>query len=275
MLKIGDFSKVCQVSIKALRHWDSIGLLKPALTDATSGYRYYSIEQISSVNKITALRAMGLSLQQVAELMHDDLSTNAIRAMLRLKQVELRQQIDNAAAALTMIEARLRQIDQQNTPPHYEIALKSTEALPALSIRERLATMDDLVSALAEAYPYARQRDNTNLMAIFHDEGYETEDLDVEIAFVARGTTLKPIPLRDERTMTATTLPAVPLMATTVHMGIWLTLPEAYIQLGRWIEENAYQIIGVGREVFHYIDWEHDQKSTVTELQFPIVKRPA
>lgn len=45
MLKIGDFSKICQVSIKSLRHWDGIGLLKPALIDSHSSYRYYRTEE--------------------------------------------------------------------------------------------------------------------------------------------------------------------------------------------------------------------------------------
>lgn len=74
MLKIGDFSRICQVSIKALRHWDSIGLLIPAHIDAQSGYRYYTIEQLTQVNRIMALKTMGLGLPQILELTRDNLS---------------------------------------------------------------------------------------------------------------------------------------------------------------------------------------------------------
>jgi hypothetical protein len=38
MFKIGAFSKICQVLVKALRHWDELGLLKPARTDSLTGF---------------------------------------------------------------------------------------------------------------------------------------------------------------------------------------------------------------------------------------------
>jgi DNA-binding transcriptional MerR regulator len=71
MLKIGDFSKICQTSIKALRHWDAIGLLKPALIDPETNYRYYSIEQIDVVNRVMAFRVLGLALGDIVRLLHD------------------------------------------------------------------------------------------------------------------------------------------------------------------------------------------------------------
>ena len=46
MLQIGEFSKICQVSVKTLRHYDKIGLLAPAEVDRFTGYRYYRVEQI-------------------------------------------------------------------------------------------------------------------------------------------------------------------------------------------------------------------------------------
>src|SRR5688572_7411951 len=107
MLKIGDFSKICQTSVRALRHWESEGLLKPALSDPRTGYRYYTIDQIEQVNRILALRTMGLSLAQIARMLAENVTITDIRAMLRLKQAELRQQIEQAAEMLTVVESRL------------------------------------------------------------------------------------------------------------------------------------------------------------------------
>ena len=42
MLKIGDFSKLSRVSIRMLRHYDELGVLRPVKIDPDSGYRYYS-----------------------------------------------------------------------------------------------------------------------------------------------------------------------------------------------------------------------------------------
>ena len=55
MFKIGDFSKFSRVSVKALRYYDEIGLLKPVKVDQLTGYRYYSVEQIPRLQRIIGL----------------------------------------------------------------------------------------------------------------------------------------------------------------------------------------------------------------------------
>ncbi|MBK8026987.1 MAG: MerR family transcriptional regulator [Chloroflexi bacterium] len=274
MLKIGDFSKICQTSIKALRHWDAIGLLKPALTDPETNYRYYSVDQIDAVNRILAFRALGLSLTETAHLLQDRLSPDELRAMLMTKRDELAAQIQQAEATLKVIESRLRVIEGRTHRSPYEVALKSVGALNTVAVRTVVPDMQALVELLEATHPYALAKDNTNLLAIFHDEGYDVESVDVEIGFPVDGAPPKPIALKQGLHMVPTVLPAVPLLASTVHCGEWLTLPEAYFHLGRWIDHNGYTIVGAGREIFHYIDWEDNQRTTVTELQFPI-SRPA
>lgn len=275
MLRIGDFSKICQVSVKALRHWDSIDLLKPALTDAQTGYRYYSIDQVRTVNQVLAFRAMGLRLPQIAQLLNDNPSTADMRAMLRLKQVELQQQIEAAHIMLEVVESRLMQIEHAGVLPGYEVAVKSIPAQPILAIRETVPTMEALVDLLNETHPYARQKENTNLLAVFYGEGYEREAVDVEVGFPIDAGSRKPIPLVNGRMLQPTVLPGSDLLAYTVHTGEWLTLSNGYVHLGHWIDSSGYEIVGPGREIFHYIDWDNQQKNTVTELQFPVAKRRA
>ena len=74
MLKIGDFSKLSRVSIRMLRHYDDIGLLKPAEIDTFSGYRYYREEQLYTAARITALKDMGFALADIARMLevYDD-----------------------------------------------------------------------------------------------------------------------------------------------------------------------------------------------------------
>ena len=74
MLKIGDFSKLSRVSIRMLRHYDDIGLLKPAETDPFTGYRYYREDQLLVMGRITALKDMGFSLADIVRILeiYDD-----------------------------------------------------------------------------------------------------------------------------------------------------------------------------------------------------------
>lgn len=68
MLQIGEFSRVCQVSVKTLHHYDKIGLLAPAEVDRFTGYRYYRTEQIDTMNYIKRLKRYGFSLEEIQHL---------------------------------------------------------------------------------------------------------------------------------------------------------------------------------------------------------------
>lgn len=268
MLKIGDFSRICQVSIKALRYWDKVGLLEPAVTDPETGYRYYEIEQIAIVNRILAFRTMGLEREQIRELLQDNPSPDNIRAMLRLKQVELQQQMDEVAARLQIVESRLHQIEHDGNLPEYEVTLKPVESQSVLAFREVLPDLNAMVYALYETHGYARERTGSNMLVVFHDEAYVQSPVDVEIGFPTSETA--PIQLSSKRVLAPRMLPSVELMASTVHRGNWHQLSKGYEHLGRWITSSGFKIAGPGREIFHHIDWETNPGSSVTELQFPV-----
>lgn len=69
MLQIGAFSKICHVSVKALHHYDKIGLLIPAEVDSVTGYRYYRVEQIDIMNYIRRLKRYGFSLEEIRTIL--------------------------------------------------------------------------------------------------------------------------------------------------------------------------------------------------------------
>ncbi len=79
MFKIGEFSKLSQVTVKTLRYYDEIGLLKPAEVDRFTSYRYYSVDQLPRLNRILALKDLGLSLDQVAHLLDGNLPPGHFR----------------------------------------------------------------------------------------------------------------------------------------------------------------------------------------------------
>lgn len=62
MFKIGDFAKLNKVTVKTLRHYDSLGLLQPENVDTFTGYRYYSASQMPRLNRILVLKDIGFSL---------------------------------------------------------------------------------------------------------------------------------------------------------------------------------------------------------------------
>ena len=93
MFKISDFSKLSQVSMRTLRYYDEIGLLKPVHVDEDTGYRYYLVEQLSRLQRILALKDLGFELAQIVQVLDEDLPPEQLRGMLRLKQLEIQQRI--------------------------------------------------------------------------------------------------------------------------------------------------------------------------------------
>ena len=68
LYSIGETAKLNDVSIKSLRHYDEIGLLKPRYIDPETGYRYYVYSQFSFIDKIKRFKSVGMSLKELKEL---------------------------------------------------------------------------------------------------------------------------------------------------------------------------------------------------------------
>ena len=89
MLRIGDFSQLAQITVRTLRLYDEMGLLKPAHTDQFTEYRYYSVEQLPRLNRILALKDLGLSLDQIKRVVVEDVPLADLQAMLARRQTEI------------------------------------------------------------------------------------------------------------------------------------------------------------------------------------------
>ncbi len=115
MLKIGEFSKIAQVSIKTLRNYDRMGLLKPAHIDRYSSYRYYTLSQLTRLNRILALKDLDFSLDQIRELLKVDLSEVSMQNMLKNKASESRTLILDERSRLLRVENRLKLFQEETT----------------------------------------------------------------------------------------------------------------------------------------------------------------
>ena len=94
MFKIGDFSRLCRITVRTLRYYDEIGLLKPVKIDTFTGYRYYSVDQLPRLIRIAMLKSLGLSLDEIRELLDNNLPTGHIRQLLQVKRSEIKQRLN-------------------------------------------------------------------------------------------------------------------------------------------------------------------------------------
>jgi effector-binding domain-containing protein len=270
MLKIGDFSRLARVSVKALRYYDELGLLKPVKVDEFTGYRYYSATQLTQLYRIVALKDMGLSLEEIARLIKDDVSIAHILDLLHTKQEEQKKKLEVETERLKRVEEWLMQVEKEGKMPNYEIVIKKIAPLKVVSIRQIMpnySATGQLFERIA-AYVYKSGSQMTGPpMLIIHDDGFKEKDVDLEAAFpIAREVLSK-------SEFKCLELPDYEQAATTIHKGSYDSVGGAYSALGKWIETNGYQITGPCREIY-YTDPRGGTPPNeyITEIQFPVVK---
>ena len=275
MFRIGEFSRIARVSGRLLRYYDSIGLLSPRRIDPATGYRYYTADQLGQLNRILALKDLGLSLDQVARMVRDEISPDEIRGMLMLKKAELERSLSEEAARLRHIESRLLQIDEQGGLKDYDVIVKSVAAQPYLSLRRTFADMTEVVSALRDVVGAVRPRVSDNLrgdLTVIAYSDFDDENLDLEIGFVLKSAPARAIKVPGLE-LTMNELPGVDTLATLVRAGPAHQSHIAFGALGLWMEANAYGIAGPSREVFLELPFQRpDQQDSVMEIQFPVAK---
>ena len=266
MFKIGDFSKLSQVSIKALRLYDRLDLLKPARVDELTGYRYYSACQLPRLHRILVFKELGFSLEQIGHLLDESISIEQLRKMLQLKQSALQQQIATETDRMLRIETYLNQIERENTMTIANVVTKQIEPMLVASIREILPEYVAIGSLYPEIFAYLERQGAKpgSCGAIWHDPAYRESDIDSEaIVYLTEK-------ISDNDRVKVYELPGVDRMACIVHHGSYRTITSSYNLLLKWIEENAYQIVDASRELYIHGGAARDNESYITEIQFPI-----
>src|ERR1700751_5559245 len=74
MLRIGEFARLTGLSVRTLRFYDAVSILRPAEVDALTGYRLYALHQLQIASRIVALRRLGLQLDEVREALTGELA---------------------------------------------------------------------------------------------------------------------------------------------------------------------------------------------------------
>lgn len=248
MFKIGEFSRLSRVSVRMLRHYDQLGLLTPSQTDRFTGYRYYSADQLPRLNRILALRDLGFSLEQINGLLDEDLSTEQLLGMLKLKRAEVEEQMHLEQQKLSRLEARIRQMSESPRHGAYDVIVRDVEPELAAMYRE-VASDDDRVQQMfdtVETYvaQYEGARADKPPFSIYYDDEYRDKEVDAEIA----------VPLRyaipEHELIRVRQLPRLSNVACVVHVGEYSEIYQAYNALLAWIEAHDYEMTGPIREVY-------------------------
>lgn len=273
MLRIGDFARLARVTIKALRHYDEAGLLRPAHVDRTTGYRYYRPEQLDALNRILLLRDLGFALSDIARLVD---APDLLDAALDRRRAALVDTLAQDRARLRRLDAYRDALAANPAPP--PVIPRGVPAVRAVTARAVTAPGDGTITELFETLEVTakrlRARADASPFLLFHDiRGDETMDVEACVPVDRDGDGVRLVA-------------GHALAGTVAYRGPYAQTPSLFAELARWVSASDGTIAGPLREVYHRFGADQrgyrlpprmlaaDAADYLTELQIPITPSP-
>jgi len=272
MYRIGEFSRLCRVPVSALRYYADLELLPPAAVDPDSGYRFFTVDQLPRLNRILALKDLGLTLDQIKAVLDEELTAAELRGMLRIKRVEHDRAATEAAARLSRVEARLRAIESEGTMPAHEVVLKTLAPYRVLAVREVVAEPSGVATLLMDGFAAIGGRGVATTgppFSRYHDPEFHPENIDVEVDFPVDDSVSEGVDTPGGRRLEVSKIPGGEA-AVVLHEGPYETIDEAYATIGAWIAANGLHVAGPPQEA--YLRPPGGALDPLTEIRFPVEK---
>ena len=267
-LKIGEFSKMMQVTAKTLRHYEQKGLLVPYEVDEWTGYRYYSITQMQRLNTIRGLQRQGFTLEEIKELLEDGAQTPSIE--------QLTQKIEETERQLQLLTERRNQLlkwmnSHKQIKTMEKFSIQSLPEIIVASHREVISGYSALGLLCVNKIGPEMQRLGCKCpppgycFTIEHNQEFCAENIDIEYCEQVEEMG------NDNDIIQFKRLPAVEKALCMKHVGLYERFYESFTEALAYMEEQGYRLAGHPRTC--YIDgiWnQEDPEKWLSIIQIPI-----
>ncbi|MCI5650530.1 MAG: GyrI-like domain-containing protein [Fusicatenibacter sp.] len=262
MLKIGEFSKLSHLTVKALRFYEKEKLLVPISIDEWTGYRFYETGQLETAAKIKAYRQLGLSIDEIKAID----SGADVRTILSEKAKSLSAQREEIDVRLSIINHILeeKEMKYQITEKRIPAAVVYYAETVLDNYQEIMQWIPSLGEECMRLNPDLKCTEPAYEFCEYLDGEYKEKEIRIRHneAVMSRGIENDRIKFRE--------IPETRVLSI-YHKGAYDRIGEAYAYIMKYAEENGYQVAGLAREC--YIDgiWNKDAvEDWLTEIQLPI-----
>ena len=268
MFTIGTFARLGDVSIRTLRHYDEIGLLTPARVDPANGYRSYVPSQLLQLHRITALKELGLTLDEIRTLLLDEPDPGRMKELLEQRRDELTARVNVDLRRLARVEQRLRYLETEYTMTT-DLSIRHIPATRVAEVRSpdnRGLGWSEIVEFALEAIP--------TLLTALKGAGVTPEG-PVLLHYAERADLLIPtvaVPIGDQPIDHVGGIYEGVLAESDVIVAMHRGGPDhgavgpVYSQMAQFAEDHGYLVNGPGRD--HIVSSDGDDM--VFELQLPV-----
>lgn len=262
LYKIGMFAQMNHITVKTLRFYEEQELLLPVFVDNENGYRYYTLDQMSVLHQISALKQAGFTLEDIKSLKRgvDE------KAFLARKKAEILSRVAEVTKQLAVIDGYIAEgANSLDTP----VLIKKIPGVIAATMQKRIKSYDalfELMPAMGAEMEVLGCECAIPEYCFTHylEPAYKDEDILVE---VCEAVTEKK---EDSEFVKFKEFPEI-LAACIYHKGSYNDFPRTYAVVLKFIEENGYEICGNIRE--SYIDgvWNKEsEKDWLSQIEIPV-----
>lgn len=271
MFKIGDFSRLSQISIRMLRFYSEIDILKPAFVDEESGYRYYDASQLAITMQINFLRKMGFSTHQIKDILQSGYSKEELQILVTKRQDELRSELILIKNKIASLEKTKQLLEKETMMMNYEVEVKQILGQRMMCKRGVIPSYDKEwllwqglngeIKQLGLEIDYCK---NVPPRAYFYDEGFQEKNPDVEVCVAINGE------YHDTDNIKFKMMPAKKCVCVTFKGG-FDQIAEVHFVITNWIVEHNFELDGPNFTIFHYGPGVTENPDEyISEVCFPI-----
>jgi DNA-binding transcriptional MerR regulator len=272
MLKIGDFSRLSNTSVRMLRHYDEINLLKPVKIDSDTGYRYYNAYQLDVINQILRYKELGISLAGIREILESKDDVNFIKKYLSVRMAELNEESQKIQKQMVLLESTNNFLAKDAQCMKYSVILKTILERKVISLRKTIHSREEEGMLWIELdKEINKQRislsKDCHSLAIYHDHEYKDTDIDVEIQTTVNGYG------KDCDNAKFFAAPEQKVVSVTFR-GSYDQRPQVARAIADWLETSDYLIDGPMISIFHVTPYETPEPgSWVTEVCYTVRRK--
>lgn len=264
MLTIGEFSRICFVTKKTLRHYDEIGLLRPDYT-AENGYRYYTAGQLRTMLLINRLKGYGFSLPEIGVVLANP-DDGLLAQKLCEKRRLLKREMQDTARILRQLNEDVEKLERNVDIMEHNYEIKQVQLAPrtVYGVRKHIDVKDfqKLFGALCKGIAQNGIQPLGGPLAFYHDEDFDQTNADIEVA----------VPVVEGTEGAHTVAGGAHCFATLVGPYQTDIFKGAYAALAKWTEENGYRIAAAPFDVYVQGPPAHSPGEYITEIYFPLAK---
>ncbi len=269
MLSIGEFSKACGLTVKALRFYHERGVLTPAKVDPHSGYRYYDEHNLETAHVIRALRDLDFSLDDIAQVLENCDDDRDAVAYLENHKRQLAEKLDHYRDLIHKIDRLVTQQQQTRedvamNQASFEIEERQTEPMLVAGLR-MTGRYCDMGKGFGQVARKVGRHIAGKAMCLYYDGEYKEEGADFEPCFpIRKAVEAEGLHVRE--------LPAARCV-TLIHRGPYDTLSRSYARALAYAKDKGYELDLPSREVYLKgpgMIFKGNPKKYLTEIQLPI-----